>query len=463
MATEVRTFTADSMQQALDIVRQEMGADAVILQTRQIEKRRMLPWLKSRQEVEITAGVGVNVGSRAALTQEASAAASSTKSAVAVAPSPTPKRFLDADDLAPPPQLLKSAAPVASPAAKSAPTARTKEPKTTPAPTPLNSRGTLPPRTQTVAARTVAAQSTTTLSVNPATTADIHQRLDALQRMITELAQQTQARAAENVPAELLPLYTKLVEQDVDADLARGFVGRLKRQAAPEQLANPEACRALLTAMAAQEIHCTAPILPVRGQRKVVALIGPTGVGKTTTIAKLAANFRLHEHLTVGLVTVDTYRVAAVEQLRTYAEIMDLPMKVVTNLSEMRQALDELSGLDVVLIDTAGRSPKDELKLMELKTLLTEGGVDEIHVVLSLSVGAQVLQATAEKYAGVKLASVILTKLDEAANSGTLLSVAHRLSWPISYVTTGQNVPEDIEPAHAHRLAERLLLEPAVL
>ena len=460
MTTEVRTFTADSMQQALDIVRQEMGADAVILQTRQIEKRRLLPWLKSRQEVEITAGVGVNVGSRAAA-HEASASATRAPVAVAAPATAPSKRFLNPDELAPPPQLLKSASPVSSPAAKPSLVARQKNSKTSPSSTPVNPRTAIAPGTQTVAARTVAAKSSTTLAVNPATTADIHQRLDALQRMIAELSQQTQARATEDLPAELLPLFSKLTNLDVDADLARSIVARLKRQAAPEQLADPKACQSLITAMAAQEIRCTAPILPRRGKRKVVSLIGPTGVGKTTTIAKLAANFRLQEHLTVGLVTVDTYRVAAVEQLRTYAEIMDLPMKVVTNLSEMRQALEELAGVDVVLVDTAGRSPNDETKLMELKSLLKDGGVEEIHLVLSLSAGAQVLRTTAEKYAGVNLASVILTKLDEAANTGTLLSAAHRISCPISYVTTGQNVPEDIEPAHAARLAERLFLESA--
>ncbi len=120
----------------------------------------------------------------------------------------------------------------------------------------------------------------------------------------------------------------------------------------------------------------------------MVALVGPTGVGKTTTIAKLAANFRLRDGIRMGLVTVDTYRIAAVEQLRTYAEIIDLPMKVVTSPREMRRALEELQGLDLILIDTAGRSPRDELKIQELKSLLNEAQVDEVHLVLSLTVAA---------------------------------------------------------------------------
>jgi flagellar biosynthesis protein FlhF len=191
----------------------------------------------------------------------------------------------------------------------------------------------------------------------------------------------------------------------------------------------------------------------------VVALVGPTGVGKTTTLAKLAANFRLRDGLRMGLVTVDTYRVAAVEQLRTYAEIIDLPMKVVTSPRDMRRALDELQGLDLVLIDTAGRSPRDDLKIQELKSLLAEARVDEVHLVLSLVASARSLEATAEKCAPAGPTSMILTKLDEAVGMGLLMSVARRVPLPVSYLTTGQDVPDDIEPAQARRMARLVLGE----
>ena len=145
------------------------------------------------------------------------------------------------------------------------------------------------------------------------------------------------------------------------------------------------------------------------------------GVGKTTTIAKLAANFRLRSGIKMGLVTVDTYRVAAVEQLRTYAEIIELPMKVVTNPLEMRRALDELAGLDLVLIDTAGRSPKDDLKIQELKSLLAEAQVDEVHLVMSLTSNVRNLEASAAKFAAAGTTALILTKLDEATGMGSVV------------------------------------------
>ena len=121
--------------------------------------------------------------------------------------------------------------------------------------------------------------------------------------------------------------------------------------------------------------------------------VGPTGVGKTTTIAKLAANFRLREKRRVGLITVDTYRIAAVEQLRTYAEIIDLPMQVVSAPGEMREAVDRMADLDLVLLDTAGRSPQDEIKLQELKAFLDEADADEVHLVLSSVSSASALTA----------------------------------------------------------------------
>ena len=209
--------------------------------------------------------------------------------------------------------------------------------------------------------------------------------------------------------------------------------------------------------MVESEIRCSEPITPRPGRRKVVALVGATGVGKTTTVAKLAANFRLRSGIKMGLVTVDTYRVAAVEQLRTYAEIIELPMKVVTNPLEMRRALDDLAGLDLVLIDTAGRSPKDDLQIQELKSLLAEAHVDEVHLVLSLTTSLRGLEASAAKFAGAGTTALILTKLDEASGMGALLSVARRIKLPISYLTAGQAVPDDIEPAHPRRIARLVL------
>jgi flagellar biosynthesis protein FlhF len=215
--------------------------------------------------------------------------------------------------------------------------------------------------------------------------------------------------------------------------------------------------KARIARMVEDQITVAGPIRPAAGRRHLVALVGPTGVGKTTTIAKLAANFRLREKRRVGLITVDTYRIAAVEQLRTYADIIDLPMQVVSTPREMREAIQRMNHLDLILMDTAGRSPKDELKLQELKAFLTEASADEVHLVLSSVCGAATLERTAARFAGVGTTALVLTKLDEASSYGNLLPVLRTSKLPLSYLTDGQNVPDDIQAADNRRLARMIL------
>ena len=208
------------------------------------------------------------------------------------------------------------------------------------------------------------------------------------------------------------------------------------------------------------ELPVAGPIRVAAG-RRLVALVGPTGVGKTTTIAKLAANFRLREKRRVGLITVDTYRIAAVEQLRTYADIIDLPMEIVSTPREMHQAVARMADLDLILMDTAGRSPRDEVQIQELKSMLAEATPDEVHLVLSSVASAKSLSKTAQQFAGVGTTALVLTKLDEAASLGNLLPLVRSCRLPLSYLTHGQKVPDDIAPADSGRLAKIILgLEP---
>jgi flagellar biosynthesis protein FlhF len=215
--------------------------------------------------------------------------------------------------------------------------------------------------------------------------------------------------------------------------------------------------KAHLTRTLEEEIQVAGPIQTQPGGRRVVALVGPTGVGKTTTIAKLAANFRLREKRNVGLITVDTYRIAAVEQLRTYADIIDLPMAVVSTPREMREAVTRMSDLELILMDTAGRSPRDDVKIQELRTMLVEAKADEVHLVLSAVGGASALKRTAEQFAPAGSTSLLLTKLDEATGLGNVLPLLRASNLPLSYVTDGQNVPDDIEPADKRRIVRMVL------
>jgi flagellar biosynthesis protein FlhF len=255
--------------------------------------------------------------------------------------------------------------------------------------------------------------------------------------------------------AAMFKTFTDLVDADVDEELARDLVERLQCEAGEVDCVQDLKHR--VHDMIKAEIPIQGSINVTQGSGRVVALVGPTGVGKTTTIAKLAANFRLREKRKVGLITVDTYRIAAVEQLRTYADIIDLPMEVVSTAREMREAIQRLSDLDLILMDTAGRSPRDEIKIRELKSILTEAQVHEVHLVLSCTSSPAALVKTAERFSQVGTTALLVTKLDESTGLGNLLPLWRSCGLPMSYVTNGQNVPDDIQSADADAIAWQLL------
>ncbi len=282
-------------------------------------------------------------------------------------------------------------------------------------------------------------------------------QLDELHAMVEKLCDHAASAPAHDLPEAVFRAFTDLIEAEVDESIAREWIEEIRRDGEGRILADPALVKVRVVEMLENEIKVAGPIVTEAGKCRVVALVGPTGVGKTTTIAKLAANYRLREKRRVGLITVDTYRVAAVEQLRTYADIIDLPMEVVATPREMRDAVARMSHLDLVLMDTAGRSPRDEVKIQELKSMLGEAEPDEVHLVLSSAAGAKNLVSTAEKFADVGTTAIVLTKLDEAHSLGHLVSLVRNCPLPVSYLTDGQNVPDDIQVAARGEMAERLL------
>ena len=286
---------------------------------------------------------------------------------------------------------------------------------------------------------------------------DLKKQLTDLQSLVEQLSHGEHQTRDHNLPESLFRLFTDLIEAEVEEELARELVERTRSEVDGAELENPTVLKAYVTRIVEQEIRVTGPIQVTAGATRLVALVGPTGVGKTTTIAKLAANYRLREKKRVGLITVDTYRIAAVDQLRTYADIIDLPMEVVSTPREMREATSKLRGLDLILMDTAGRSPRDEVRIQELKSMLGESRADEVHLVLSSVSSASSLTKTAERFSEVGTTALLFTKLDEATCLGNLLPLLRSFDLPMSYVTNGQNVPDDIEPANQRQLARLVL------
>ena len=298
----------------------------------------------------------------------------------------------------------------------------------------------------------------TTLRSAPDRDPELRAEIGELRSLVQELARDTRRSLVPNLPTELVDTYTRLVQNDVAEDVAVQLVDQIRREMKPGELADPQAVRERLAAYVESMLPVAGPIrVTKRGEPTIIALIGPTGVGKTTTIAKLAANFRLTEGRKVGLITIDTYRIAAVEQLRIYAQIINVPLEVVMTPAQLRGAIETMSDCDVILLDTAGRSQKDQVKLNELKGFMDEAKPHEVHLVLAGTCNPTVLAETIERFGVIGIDRVIFTKLDEAVGFGAMLSCLSKAKAKLSYLTTGQDVPDDIEVGRGRRVAELIV------
>ncbi|NFG60608.1 flagellar biosynthesis protein FlhF [Clostridium sp. CMCC3677] len=190
-----------------------------------------------------------------------------------------------------------------------------------------------------------------------------------------------------------------------------------------------------------------------------IALVGPTGVGKTTTIAKLAGKLSLIDKKNVGLITVDTYRIGAIEQLKTYAEIMNIPFKVVITIKEMEEAINSMKDCDVILIDTTGRSSKNTMQISELRAFVEKANPDYVSMVISATTKNRDIVSILNGYSDLSYDNVIITKLDETTVYGSLYNIMKRSNKPVKYITTGQNVPNDIIVPTKEELARFMLGE----
>lgn len=194
------------------------------------------------------------------------------------------------------------------------------------------------------------------------------------------------------------------------------------------------------------------------GGRKVM-LIGPTGVGKTTTIAKLAAIHSLWKKKKVFLLTADTYRIAAVKQIETYSKILGIPMGVVEDPRSIGPVLEKSAGADLLLLDTAGRSQKDGARIEEMRELYAAFQPDAVHLVLSANMKYRDMLDVVKRMGVIPVSRIIFTKIDETTTYGALINILLDFDRPLSFITTGQNVPNDIEVASGSRLADMLLGE----
>ncbi|HHZ91831.1 TPA: ATP-binding cassette domain-containing protein [Candidatus Poribacteria bacterium] len=192
-------------------------------------------------------------------------------------------------------------------------------------------------------------------------------------------------------------------------------------------------------------------------EQQVIALVGPTGVGKTTTVAKLAAVFSVLNYKTVGLISIDAYRIAAYDQLKTYAEIIGLPVELALSPQGARDAIDKFADQDIIIVDSVGRSPNHQIHMAELHGYMQVIRPTEVHLTVSASVKFEDLVRIVDRYKTLDVSRIIFTKLDETVALDTVVNGAYYTKYPISYLGVGQTVPDDLEVADIEKMSNFLL------
>jgi flagellar biosynthesis protein FlhF len=414
---QVKRFEGTDMQEVLRLVKHELGPHAIILSTRQVRKGRGSFGMFGRPMVEVTAAVD--------------------REAENLVPAPLPPRRVATSARLPevPPHLDPSAREMAGIVRALDPLQRDMD-HVKELLQHLVSRERLVPQSHPFG---------------------LEREFIAVRQMVEHLLHvQQDSRGPLFVPS-VMPLYQRLLASDMEETLARRLLERAQNSMAKERLTQEDYVQSAVADTLMKVTPVCGPLSGHPGQQVVAAFVGPTGVGKTTTIAKLAAQYALGEKKKVALLTIDTYRIAAVEQLRIFAKLIGVPLEVVMSASELDRGLALHREKDLLLIDTAGRSQRDTVQMAELASCFAHGKRATVHLVLSATASQQNLADIVERFRPLALESLIFTKLDESNTFGGILNTALQVHLPLSYLTTGQRVPEDIEIATPERVVDLIL------
>ncbi|MCC6544139.1 MAG: flagellar biosynthesis protein FlhF [Nitrospirae bacterium] len=390
---QIKRYEAVDMQEALKLVKGELGPDAVILSTRQIKKDNGVFGIFSRQVIEV-------VAARDYVDKP-------QQNGTSVSPH---KGFIETDD------FMKEEL------------------------------------------RKIRSE----IRETPGELRDVKSELGLLKGYIQELLRDGEQEHLKTLHDKLVIYFRRLMSEGMERNIAYRLVQILNCKLSEEQKEDAGEIDRYGYEIIEKQVKVTGPICSEVKDRKIAVFVGPTGVGKTTSIAKIAAKYTLIDKKKVSLVTFDTYRVGAVEQLKIYAKIIGLPVDVVLAPSDLDGVISKKKDADLILIDTAGRSHKDRSYINELSKLVSQRDEIDCHLVLSATSSNAVLADIIGNFRDIKINSLLFTKLDEADNYGAVFSSMINAQKPLSYFTTGQRVPEDIELAAAGRLSRLILRMDAV-
>ncbi len=275
---------------------------------------------------------------------------------------------------------------------------------------------------------------------------------DAVQDFTQRISLMTKDTAL-TLPPDILNLYRNLIERDIPEDMARELAVQTQMAQSRRQVKAETAAQQIIM----DRLGETAPIKLKAYRQNVLFFVGPTGAGKTTTLVKLAGMLAIEHKLRVGVVNMDTYRIGAMEHMRIYTDIMNIPLQTAYSAAELSQALAALADRDVVLVDTAGKSTGDDGYRQEITECMKAAKADEVFLVLSVAMGHRASREIIRNYAFLSDYKLIITKLDEVSAWGNVLYIREMAGKPLAYMAVGQNVPDDIRPADTKRLADNIV------
>ena len=401
----IKKYTASSMKEALLKIKQDLGDDAMILKTSKLPKKIFS--FGDTPTIEVTAAIDEGVQKKK--------------------PSFPPLQVSD--------QGVYT------------------HPKTRSLPTPPKPPPEMPSPKVPVDSMQAAPSGHTTGMTDRFHFLELREDIKEMKALLASILATGESAAAGGFAGPWAVLYKRLVDSEILQEIAEDLIHKLKNTTdSPDKNINKKFISVL-----SNSFPITGPLTLKNDGPLVIAMVGPTGSGKTTTIAKLAAYYSLNKNNTVSIITADTYRIAAIEQIRAFAEIVDIGLQVVFSPDEVPDALEACENDDIVFIDTAGRSQRNSEHMRDLEEFLEALKPDETHLVLSATTKDSDLIDAIKRYKDLKINRLLFTKLDETIKLGNVFNIVSKGGIPVSYVTSGQSVPDDIELAQPGRFVQRLL------
>ena len=285
----------------------------------------------------------------------------------------------------------------------------------------------------------------------------LDKRIESINEMLTDFMDKfsfVKREVTYDFPDELQELLQRMIENQVREELAHSLAKETDTMLRKQPDTNAVE---ILEHLVLEQLGRPEPILHKKFTQKVILVLGPTGVGKTTTIVKLAAEFSVKQKKKVGIINTDTFRIGAQEQLQTYADILGVPLQVIYWADELEKAMENMSDRDIIFVDTAGKRPGDEQHKQDMLEMVRILRPEDTLLCLSATTGFASIKETVDTYGFVDEYRLLITKLDETKYRGPLLNISWYAQKPIAYVTTGQNVPDDIEIVDVESIAKQIV------